>query len=78
MSTTSGAIPEVIADAGLVFPERDAAALADTIKRMLADSALRERCAIKGQVHVHENYSWDVVARRTLAFYRDLTGLRRT
>jgi glycosyltransferase involved in cell wall biosynthesis len=68
IGSTCGAIPEVIADAGLVFREGDAAALADAIKRMLADSALRERCAIKGQAHVHENYSWDVVARKTYEF----------
>jgi hypothetical protein len=35
---------------------------------MLADSALRERCATKGKAHVHENYSWDVVARKTYDF----------
>lgn len=68
IGSTCGAIPEVIADAGLVFPEGDAAALADAIKRMLADSALRERCASKGKTRVRENYSWDVVARKTYDF----------
>ncbi len=68
IGSTCGAIPEVIADAGLVFPEGDVAALAEAIKRMLADSALRERCAIQGKARVQENYSWDVVARRTYEF----------
>jgi glycosyltransferase involved in cell wall biosynthesis len=68
IGSTCGAIPEVIADAGLVFPEGDPAALADTIKRMLADSELREQCAIRGKARVQENYSWDVVARKTYDF----------
>jgi glycosyltransferase involved in cell wall biosynthesis len=70
IGSTCGAIPEVIADAGLVFTEGDPAALADAIKRMLADSALRERCAIQGKARVQENYSWDVVASKTYEFFR--------
>ena len=68
VGSTCGAIPEVIADAGLVFAEGDAAELAKAIQRMLADAALRERCATKGKARVHENYSWDVVAKKTYDF----------
>jgi glycosyltransferase involved in cell wall biosynthesis len=69
IGSTCGAIPEVIADAGLVFPEGDSQALADAIRRMLSDAGLRERCAMLGKTRVEENYSWDVVARKTFALF---------
>ena len=58
IGSTCGAIPEVIGDAGLVFPEGDADALADALRSMLADRTLRERLAAAGQARV-EQYSWD-------------------
>ncbi len=48
IGSTCGAIPEVIGDAGLVFPEGDAAALADALRQMLTDAELRERLAVAG------------------------------
>jgi glycosyltransferase involved in cell wall biosynthesis len=69
IGSTCGAIPEVIADAGLVFPEGDVQALAESIRRMLTDAELRERCAMLGKTRVEENYSWDVVARKTFALF---------
>lgn len=69
IGSTCGAIPHVIADAGLVFPEGDVQALAAAIRRMLSDADLRERCAKLGKSRVEENYSWDVVARKTFAFF---------
>jgi glycosyltransferase involved in cell wall biosynthesis len=69
IGSTCGAIPEVIADAGLVFPEGDAQALAQAMHRMLTDAELRERCATLGKARVEENYSWDVVARKTFALF---------
>src|SRR2546423_4633252 len=70
IGSTCGAIPEVIGDAGLVFPERDATALAAAIKRMLSDAALRERLAQQGKARVKANYSWDVVATKTYDLYQ--------
>jgi glycosyltransferase involved in cell wall biosynthesis len=70
VGSSCGAIPEVIADAGLVFAEGDVADLANAIKRMSSDDALRERCAIQGRTRVAENYSWEVVARKTYEFFR--------
>ncbi|MGZ9270612.1 MAG: glycosyltransferase family 4 protein [Candidatus Binatia bacterium] len=69
IGSTCGAIPEVIAEAGLVFPEGDVQALAEAMRRMLLDAELRERCAMLGAARVEENYSWDVVARKTFGFF---------
>jgi glycosyltransferase involved in cell wall biosynthesis len=69
IGSTCGAIPEVIGDAGLVFPEGNAAALADALRSMLADAALRERLAAAGQTRV-EQYSWTRVAEMTYELFR--------
>jgi glycosyltransferase involved in cell wall biosynthesis len=72
IGSTCGAIPEVIGDAGLVFPERDAGALAVAIKRMFSDLALRERLAKLGRTRVEQNYSWEVVAGKTYEFFEQV------
>ena len=78
IGSTCGAIPEVIADAGLVFPEGDAHALAEAMRRMLTDADLRERCARLGKTRVEENYSWDVVARKTFALFTQVLSGKAT
>lgn len=78
IGSTCGAIPEVIGDAGLIFPEGDADALAEALRRMLADEDLRERLSLAGQVRV-EQYSWQRVAEKTYELYRQvLEGREKT
>ncbi len=72
VGSTCGAIPEVIEAAGLVFPERDANALAAAIKQMLKDAALRERLSQQGQARARKNYSWEVVATKTYDFFEQV------
>ena len=69
IGSTCGAIPEVIGDAGLVFPERDAGALAEALQQMLSDSELRERLTKAGMERVGQ-YSWESVAEKTYALYQ--------
>jgi glycosyltransferase involved in cell wall biosynthesis len=76
IGSTCGAIPEVIADAGLVFPEGDGRALADAIRSLLADVQLRERFSQLGRIRVEQNYSWDHVAGKTYALYEEVLGTR--
>ena len=70
IGSDSGAIPEVIDTAGLIFPEGDAAALAGCISRLLREPGLRDQCAAGGRQRVNEHYSQQVLAARTAAFYR--------
>jgi glycosyltransferase involved in cell wall biosynthesis len=69
IGSTCGAIPEVIGDAGLVFPEGDAAALAESLRSLLGSAALRERLVLAGQARV-EQYSWTQVAEKTYELFR--------
>jgi len=71
IGSTCGAIPEVIGDAGLIFPEGDARALAVALRQMLTDEALRERLSVAGQQRV-EQYTWDRVAEKTYQLFRQV------
>ena len=73
IGSDSGEIPQVMGEAGLVFREKDADDLAARIAA-LADPAVRADRARLGRARALREYSWDSVARRTLAFYRDLLG----
>lgn len=75
IGSTCGAIPEVIGDAGLIFTEGDADALAGALRRMLADEDLRARLSLAGQARVAQ-YSWQRVAEKTYELYRQVLNGR--
>lgn len=70
IGSTSGAIPEVIAAAGLVVPEGDSRELAAAIERLLSNPDLRAQLARAGRERVERHYSWSRVADKTYELYR--------
>jgi glycosyltransferase involved in cell wall biosynthesis len=70
IGSTCGAIPEVIDTAGLVVREGDAMALAEGLRKLLADPELRERLARAGRRRVEEHYTWERVAEQTYDLYQ--------
>jgi glycogen(starch) synthase len=73
----TGGLREVIpgdGTVGLRFPSTDAAALQETLERVLSDDAERSRLVAQAREHVL-GFGWDEVARQTLGVYR---RLRRT
>jgi glycosyltransferase involved in cell wall biosynthesis len=72
VGSSSGAIPEVVGDAGLIFAEGDAAALAQTIAQLRSDVVLRQGLIEKGYQRVRNVYRSDIVMRRTVDFYREV------
>lgn len=78
VGSTCGEIPHVIGDAGLVFPENDAAALAECLRRLQADTALRARLAAHGRQRVLDRYTHRRIADETVAFYKQVLGQSRT
>lgn len=72
IGSTCGAIPEVIGDAGVVFPEGDANALATAIRRVLATENLRRELARAGRRRVERHYSWEQVASQMYELFRDV------
>jgi len=78
IGSSSGAIPAVVGDAGLVVPEREPALLADAIARLAVDLPLRAELAKRGQRRAREQFAWPVVARRTVdEVYRPAVARRR-
>lgn len=72
VGSDSGAIPEVIGDAGLVFPEGDAASLADCLRRLEASPELRRELAVRGYERAKRSFSQEHIARATARVYRQL------
>ena len=77
IGSSSGAIPEVIGDAGLVVPERDPAALAEAIDAVLSQPALRQRLIERGRARAARCFSWSVIAEQTLALFEAAIAQRR-
>jgi len=67
--TTAGALPEVVGDAALSVPPRDAEALAVALGRVLDDDELAARLGAQGRARVVELYTWRAVAERTVSWY---------
>lgn len=71
IGSTCGAIPEVIGDAGLLFKEGDADALAGALRRILSDESLRDSLVVAGLEQV-KRYSWERVAEKTYELFRQV------
>ncbi len=70
VGSTSGAIPEVIGDAGLVFAEEDGAALASCLSRLSDDAALRSELSARGAARAAREFTVANMARGLLALLR--------
>jgi len=71
VSTTGGALPEVVGDAGVLVPPGDAKALEHAIVSLLDDSGRRQRLGEEGFRRVHEHFTWKRAAERMVAVYRE-------
>ncbi|RME35316.1 MAG: glycosyltransferase family 4 protein, partial [Thermoflexia bacterium] len=69
VGSDSGAIPEVVGEAGLIFPEGDAEALAERLEQLRRSSDLRAECASKG-LEQARLYGQEAIADQTVRFYR--------
>ncbi|MFQ5845266.1 MAG: glycosyltransferase family 4 protein, partial [Planctomycetota bacterium] len=65
VSTSISGIPEAVRheQTGLLVPERDAAALAEAIERLMSDGRLRARCARQGRRLVEASFSVEASGR---------------
>ena len=74
VGSDSGAIPEVIGPAGLIFPEGQPEALAECLRKLINAPQLRQELAQAGRRRVEENYTWEKVAEKTYRFYQRVIG----
>ncbi len=69
VSTSGGALPEVVGDAGVQVPVRNVAALVTEISALLEDPARREDLSQRGRERIVEKFCWHVTARRMAQYY---------
>ncbi len=72
LGARSGAIPEVIGDAGLTFAEGDVTELQTQLQRLIDDVPLRKELQQKGRQRVTNNYTQAAIAQKTLEVYRQI------
>lgn len=72
IGSDSGAIPSVIADAGIVVPEGNTKALSHAIDLLRSDSGLYSDFAIRGRQRVGEHFTQQAVAGATVDLYHEL------
>jgi glycosyltransferase involved in cell wall biosynthesis len=70
IGSDSGAIPEVIGDAGLIVPERDPGALRAALQRLQADPTLCARLGRAGRARVLARYTHAHIATANLSFFQ--------
>jgi glycosyltransferase involved in cell wall biosynthesis len=74
VATRTGAIPEMVRDqeTGFLVGKSDPDALAERILRLLYDDNLREKMGRAARCWVHDNFTWDRVAKEMYKSYLQL------
>ena len=72
IGSESGAIPTVIADAGLIVPEGDTTALAQSIQQLMDNPALRAGLIQQGRERFLTHFTHESIAQATVAVYREM------
>lgn len=73
VTTASTGCAEVVGDAGLVTPPHDVPALRRALTRLIRDETLRARLGAAGRRRMEDNFSWNAVADRYAALFRQVT-----
>jgi glycosyltransferase involved in cell wall biosynthesis len=76
IASSSGEIPHVVGDAGLVVPEGDARGWRDALSRLLDDEATRRSLGERGRRRALATYDWTAVADQHAAFFDELLADR--
>lgn len=74
VGTDSGALPDLIGNAGLVVPEDDVAAMTGALQRLADTPRDRIRFGREARLRVLAEYVDDALARRTLEFWGKVVG----
>ena len=72
IGSTCGEIPNVIGDAGLIFPEGDVTALRAQLQRLYNDATLRRDLAQRGRQRVLDHFTQAQIARQTYEVYQSV------
>jgi glycosyltransferase involved in cell wall biosynthesis len=71
VTSNASSLPEVVGDAAVLVDPYDARSIAEGIRRVLVDDALRADLARRGVARA-QSFSWEEAARRVHQIYRDV------
>ena len=78
ISTTGGALPEVVGDAGILVPPADHRALARAMGEIFSNPERAGDLGLTGYQRVKKYFTWPKAAEKTVAAYREvIDGYRR-
>ncbi len=72
ISTTGGALPEVVGDAGILVPPANHKALANAIIHLLDNKKYAKKIGNFGFLRVQEKFTWEKAAKQTVETYREV------
>ena len=71
ITSNVSSLPEVVGDAAVLIDPYDPEAIADAMRRVLTDEALRQQLKERGQVRARQ-FSWDRSVRRVHEIYEEV------
>ena len=71
ISTTGGALPEVVGNAGILVPPADSAALEKAIVNLLDHPDYAAKLGMDGYRRVQNYFTWEKAAQKTVAVYQE-------
>jgi glycosyltransferase involved in cell wall biosynthesis len=77
ITTSGGALPEVVGDAGMIVPPADASALSRAITYLLNNPDQRKKLAQAGLDRVNSVFSWPKAAQEVAEIYREAIDAHR-
>ncbi len=77
VSTTAGALPEVVGDAGLMVPPADIKALVEAISMLIINPSKRLQLTSAGRRRILRNFNWRNTAKQTLDVYNQAIGYQK-
>lgn len=78
IGSDSGEIPNVVGDAGLIFPEGDVEALRALLQLLMETEGLRDTLGKAGRKRVLEQYTQAQIAAQTVEVYRRMTAVKQS
>ncbi|MFC2050795.1 glycosyltransferase, partial [Chloroflexota bacterium] len=71
ISTTAGALPEIVGDAGILVPPADTGALVEAIAGLLDNTDRRRHLAEMGHRRAMQMFNWKNTAKHTADVYKE-------
>ena len=70
VSSSGGALPEVIKDAGIIIPPKDSEEIFNSIKLLLSSPDISDNLIAKALKRVNSKFSWNVIAEKLEKIYQ--------